>query len=124
MRLVALGSVRRGRIRRDVRVQIERTGKDMHEAPDRNHDEEANKAPQHELLTAFALLLIVTSLNEVLEDTPDEDDECESENDRHRNIVDKVDDDATRIERAVDLGECQIWKRESSTDKAKFLHKM
>lgn len=120
-RLATLSRVRRGRVGWRGRVEVERTHEDVDETPNRDHDKEANEAPEHELLTALALLFIMSSLDEVLEDTPDKDDEGERKDDRHRNVVDKIDDDTSCIVHAVDLREGEKRKSECDTDVTEFL---
>lgn len=93
----------------------------MHESPDRHHDEEADKAPQHELLAALALFFIMSTLDEVLEDTPDEHEECECEDDRHCDVIDKSDDEIPCLIHGIHrctLRERKNRESQSSTDVA------
>ncbi len=111
-----------GRIGRNGRVEIEGADENVHQAPDRDHHEETNKAPKHETLSCFSLLFVMSSLNEVLEDTPNEGDEGEREDDRHRDVVDKIDNDSARVIHAVYLREGEEREGEGRTDVAEFLH--
>ncbi len=81
----------------DAVVKVERSAKDVHETPYRDHDEESDDSPEHEALSGLALLLVMSSCNEVLEYSPDEDNERDSEKKRYRNVVDKTDETLAEV---------------------------
>src|SRR3989344_2753873 len=96
-----------GRPARRARViaELDGTHQDVHEAPERNHNEEADKTPEHECLPLFLSGIIPRSQNEGLEDTIEEDDEGHRKEDRHKHIVDDVDYEGASVREVVDGGE-------------------
>src|SRR5690606_29473679 len=108
----------------DAVVEVEGAAEDVHEAPDGYHHEEADDAPEHELLSGLALLLIMAARDEVLEHAPDEHDEREGEDERHEHVIDDVDEARTEVldVRCVDLRGREEREREGGSDVSEFLH--
>src|SRR6185437_1613144 len=85
-----MGLTRVGRSLRKLRrrrIQIEGAYEKIHETPDGNHHEEADKAVDHEGLASLALLFVGCARDEVLEHAPKEDDKCEREDERNEDVV-------------------------------------
>ena len=87
-------------------------GEDIHQAPYGDHHEEADKAPEHEILTLFLHLLGVGAEDEGLERAPEEDDEGDGEEDGDKDAVDDIDNPRTEV-RSVVKRLCERGERHS-----------
>jgi len=110
----------------DAVVEVERSAKDVHKTPYRDHDEESDDSPEHEALSGLTLLLVVSSSNKVLEHAPDEDDKRDREKKRYRDVVDKTNDALAEVlhVRRIHLCGHKEWEREREccTEITEFLH--
>jgi len=87
------------------------TSKDIHEAPDRDHYEEADETPEHEVLPFLLRIVGIGAKDERLECTPEEDDERYGEEDWDENVVDGVDNERTGIRDIVYCSHRNEWQR-------------
>ncbi len=70
-------------------IEAEGVREKVHDAPDGEHEEEADDAVHGELPSFLALLLVARARDEVLEHAPEEHDERNCEHERHQHAVDK-----------------------------------
>ncbi len=64
----------------------------VHNSEDDDHHHEADDGPEHQTLTLLTLALVSTAKDEVEEHTPNEDEECYSENEWDERAVDEGND--------------------------------
>src|SRR3989344_3060731 len=88
---VTSGGIKCGRRRIPCIPEVERLLDNLHEPPERENDDEADKAPEDELFPLLAVLFVRGAEDEVLKDAPDEDDEGDGEENGDEDIVDKAD---------------------------------
>jgi len=103
MLLEAIGHGCLWQISRPFVLKANRTDKNIHEAPDGDHKEEANEAPDHKRLALLPLLFVAAASDEVHEDSPNEDNEGECEDDRNGNVVNETDKEGASILHAIHL---------------------
>jgi hypothetical protein len=87
------GRIEGRQVRRpSILVEVERVRNEVHEAPDRHHDDESDDAPHNELLPFITLLLVRPARDKVIEHAPDEDEERYREQEWDEVDVDEPDD--------------------------------
>ena len=75
---------------------------DVHETPDGDHHEEADKTPEHKVLTLLLHLFIVRAEDKNVERAPEEDDKRYREEDRYEDVIDGID----KLSSAFHVGNC------------------
>lgn len=86
-------------------TEADGTGEDVHKAPNGDHHEEANKAPEHEVPSFFLRGVIIGAQNEGGECAPEEDDERDRKEDRDEDVVDSIDNKRTDVRDVIDCSE-------------------
>lgn len=116
-------------LRRNRVVEADRTRKDMNDAPDADHDDESDDAVDHDIATAFTLLFVRCSCDEVAENAEDKDNKRERKHQRNRDVVDEVDDPLCERLGAIDglarrLRKGDRWEEEREAAKSELFHTM
>lgn len=72
--------------RTSIVVETEGIGEQVNDSPQRKHEEKADQAPNHKLLTLVALFFICGALDEVSEDAPNKDNKGNGEDYRNEEV--------------------------------------
>ena len=86
-------------------VQTEGVRDDVYEPPERYHHDEGDDAPKNELMTLRDFFWFAMRENVGLGDAIKKHNECDSEEHRHQDVIDSVDNERAGVREIVDCGE-------------------
>src|SRR3989344_993673 len=101
-------------------VDLESVTNKADEAPHRDHNEETDEAPDHELF-AFLSLILIGSIEDKFNETPEEGEESDSHDDRQREVNESADGAHQSFQVAQLLSEDQ-GRCKGQSDKNNFFH--